>query len=356
MPVRCFVSKLSFTALVGVAGLFTFTQDALADRARKAQVWQTDFEKAQKEARRLARPMLVHFYADWCGPCKKMEADVLSSPDLARQLTDRFIAVKINADKNLALVEKYEVHSLPADVFLEPTGRVISRSEGYHSKGDYLSRVAKIDARWSQTRKQQIASSPNAGDSAGADGPQLGGPSLGRAPAGPPASDAPQPSTPGSASQAAPPSSVEPAEASNSNSKADEEFIGLDGYSPVTLGRDRKWVKGNPAHTAEFKGIKYWMVNAEEVTAFNTYAERYAPRLLGCDPVILWKSDRALPGNTQFGAYYAGELYLFVSAESRAEFKLRPDRYVRARHVLRPEQIERSGTRRAAAEPDTVAR
>jgi YHS domain-containing protein len=63
------------------------------------------------------------------------------------------------------------------------------------------------------------------------------------------------------------------------------------------------------------------------------------PRLLGCDPVVLYRTDRAMSGSTEFGAYFDGGLYLFTAPETRTEFKEHPMRYTRTRHVLRPDDF-----------------
>jgi YHS domain-containing protein len=65
-----------------------------------------------------------------------------------------------------------------------------------------------------------------------------------------------------------------------------------------------------------------------------------------------------VPGNTKYGAYFDGKLYLFESPESRTEFKKSPMRYVKTRHVLKPEKIERAVIRQSAkpAEPSDPVR
>jgi YHS domain-containing protein len=82
------------------------------------------------------------------------------------------------------------------------------------------------------------------------------------------------------------------------------------------------------------------MASAEELRQFNEAADRYAPQVLGCDPVILDITDRAVAGDIRYAAFFDGELYLFVSEKSRQAFREDPDRFVRTKHVLKIEDLE----------------
>ncbi|NEW79184.1 MAG: thioredoxin [Gelidibacter sp.] len=55
-------------------------------------------------------PVLVDFYADWCGPCKNM-APVLKQ--LKGELKDRISIIKINVDTNQSLAAQYQVQGVP---------------------------------------------------------------------------------------------------------------------------------------------------------------------------------------------------------------------------------------------------
>ena len=51
--------------------------------AQPRLVWHKSFATAQAEARRRGVPLLIHFHASWCGPCRRMERDVLDTRALA---------------------------------------------------------------------------------------------------------------------------------------------------------------------------------------------------------------------------------------------------------------------------------
>ena len=81
--------------------------------------WESSFEAAQKKANETGKTLLVHFYADWCGPCRAMERSVFSSPQVKSALTDGIVAVKVNSDNRRDLVSRYGVTALPSDVFVD---------------------------------------------------------------------------------------------------------------------------------------------------------------------------------------------------------------------------------------------
>ncbi|MBL8850860.1 MAG: thioredoxin family protein, partial [Planctomycetaceae bacterium] len=109
----------------GLLFLFVFLGAAYCVPAR-AQVqhdgWMTDFDAALAEAQRLQRPLLVHFYTDWCPPCKRMEQSVLNRPEILAEIRKRVVAVKVNAEHSPKVAARYGVDSFPMDVFVEPDG------------------------------------------------------------------------------------------------------------------------------------------------------------------------------------------------------------------------------------------
>ena len=83
------------------------------------------------------KPVLLDFYADWCGPCK-MLSPVLS--EIADEYADVIRVAKVNVDDEPELAMKFKVSSIPMLVLFKD-GRIVSTSVGYRPKGEILNEL-----------------------------------------------------------------------------------------------------------------------------------------------------------------------------------------------------------------------
>lgn len=84
-------------------------------------------------------PVLVDFWAPWCGPCK-MLGPVLE--EVAAANDSRLKVIKVNVDENPDLAQKYEVMGIPA-MFLFKDGQVIDSFTGAMSKQALSGKIEK---------------------------------------------------------------------------------------------------------------------------------------------------------------------------------------------------------------------
>ena len=93
-----------------------------------------DFEK---ELLQSDKPVLVDFFADWCGPCKMMAPVV---EQLAEELEGKAKVGKLNIDENMDIAEKYRVMNIPTFLIFKD-GQEKERIVGAVSKNELKNKL-----------------------------------------------------------------------------------------------------------------------------------------------------------------------------------------------------------------------
>jgi YHS domain-containing protein len=107
--------------------------------------WETDVEAGKKAALQSNRLVWLHFEADWCVPCGRLETFVFSSTGVIRAIDQNVVAVKVDVDKAEALVKKMGVHRVPHDIVMTPAGRVIVSRPSPKTTAGFRKMMSELD-------------------------------------------------------------------------------------------------------------------------------------------------------------------------------------------------------------------
>ena len=95
-------------------------------------------ENFEQEVIQSDKPVLLDFYADWCGPCK-MQSPIID--EIAEEMGDTIKVGKINVDDNQDLARRYEVMSIPTLLIIKD-GNIIKQFVGLTDKALIIENLA----------------------------------------------------------------------------------------------------------------------------------------------------------------------------------------------------------------------
>jgi protein disulfide-isomerase len=146
------VKNLLFTG-AAIAAVLTAPW-ALAD----APEWQTDYKKAQAEAKTTNKLLLLDFTgSDWCGYCILLDREILSRPQFRDYAKKNLILLEIDFPRrkrqteetrrqNQELAEHYQIEGFPTIVVLNGEGKPVWRYDGYFPDGPeaFIAQLEKL--------------------------------------------------------------------------------------------------------------------------------------------------------------------------------------------------------------------
>ena len=89
-----------------------------------------------------AQPVLVDFWAEWCGPCKMLGPTL---EEIAGEQAGRVKVAKVNVDENPALAARFAIQAIPALLYFVD-GKVVDRSLGAVGKRAIVSKLEQLTA------------------------------------------------------------------------------------------------------------------------------------------------------------------------------------------------------------------
>jgi thioredoxin-like negative regulator of GroEL len=123
MPRPSFVPSLTVALIV----LAMSTDRCSAQEVR----WRNDYTAARREAAETGRPLLFDFGTEGCVWCRKLDATTFRDPKIVKLLNERFIPVKIDAQKEQRLTAALGIDGFPTLVLASSDGHVLGRYPGY---------------------------------------------------------------------------------------------------------------------------------------------------------------------------------------------------------------------------------
>ncbi|NCQ18105.1 MAG: thioredoxin fold domain-containing protein, partial [Ignavibacteria bacterium] len=128
--------------------IFTLSVFALLPSENKSIDWQKFSEQQVAQAKADGKPVIIDFYADWCIPCKELDAVTFSNPKVIEE-SKRFSGLKADMTKSVspevdALRNKFNIVGVPTTIFIDSKGNEVERFTGFITAEEFLKYLKEV--------------------------------------------------------------------------------------------------------------------------------------------------------------------------------------------------------------------
>jgi thioredoxin-related protein len=150
------VSLLVLFTLLFTLGIVANPAKSTPDKTaeKSAQIEWFNYSEGLEKAEKEGKYVVVDFYTNWCGWCKRMDKSTFQDPEVVDFINNKMVAVKVNAEapdtvvhQDVKLTERqlaiavYKATGYPTYFFLDPQGKALFKVPGYRNAEDFLNLV-----------------------------------------------------------------------------------------------------------------------------------------------------------------------------------------------------------------------
>ena len=106
--------------------------------------WRHDYNAARKEAEQKNRPLVIDFFTDNCFYCKRLDASTFIDPAVVRLMNERFIPLKIDAEREDTLAKSLHIANYPTIVLAAPEGKILDTIVGYREAPQLMESLNRV--------------------------------------------------------------------------------------------------------------------------------------------------------------------------------------------------------------------